>query len=437
MNKENENWQDSPQTGREANRENKKSLYRRGDKSSQAPRSNYRRREEGEGSNRPSYNQYPKRNYSRQDGDNRNDRSSYSRNSDEGNRYDGNAYSEGRRDNWRGGDNKRSYGNERREYTPRYNRDNQDGGNRGGYSRGYDNNRGGYDRNSDYRSRKPSFSSDRREGDYGRPYRRRTEDYDPNAKYSKRKQIEYKQQFVDPNEPIRLNKYLANAGVCSRREADEFIETGAVTVNGEIVKELGTKVKRSDEVKFNGELVSIEKKVYVLLNKPKDCVTTMDDPQERQTVMDFVKNACDERIYPVGRLDRKTTGVLLLTNDGDLASKLTHPKYDKKKIYHVTLDKNIVKADLEKIAEGIELEDGLIKADEVGYTDEFKRNQVGIEIHSGKNRIVRRIFESLGYRVTKLDRVYFAGLTKKGLRRGQWRYLSEQEVSFLKMGSFE
>lgn len=439
MNKENENWQDSPQTGREANRENKKSLYRRGDKSSQAPRSNYRRREEGEGegSNRPSYNQYPKRNYSRQDGDNRNYRSSYSRNSDEGNRYDGNAYSEGRRDNWRGGDNKRSYGNERREYTPRYNRDNQDGDNRGGYSRGYDNNRGGYDRNSDYRSRKPSFSSDRREGDYGRPYRRRTEDYDPNAKYSKRKQIEYKQQFVDPNEPIRLNKYLANAGVCSRREADEFIETGAVTVNGEIVKELGTKVKRSDEVKFNGELVSIEKKVYVLLNKPKDCVTTMDDPQERQTVMDFVKNACDERIYPVGRLDRKTTGVLLLTNDGDLASKLTHPKYDKKKIYHVTLDRNIVKADLEKIAEGIELEDGLIKADEVGYTDEFKRNQVGIEIHSGKNRIVRRIFESLGYRVTKLDRVYFAGLTKKGLRRGQWRYLSEQEVSFLKMGSFE
>lgn len=437
MNKENENWQDSPQTGREANRENKKSLYRRGDKSSQAPRSNYRRREEGEGSNRPSYNQYPKRNYSRQDGDNRNYRSSYSRNSDEGNRYDGNAYSEGRRDNWRGGDNKRSYGNERREYTPRYNRDNQDGGNRGGYSRGYDNNRGGYDRNSDYRSRKPSFSSDRREGDYSRPYRRRTEDYDPNAKYSKRKQIEYKQQFVDPNEPIRLNKYLANAGVCSRREADEFIETGAVTVNGEIVKELGTKVKRSDEVKFNGELVSIEKKVYVLLNKPKDCVTTMDDPQERQTVMDFVKNACDERIYPVGRLDRKTTGVLLLTNDGDLASKLTHPKYDKKKIYHVTLDRNIVKADLEKIAEGIELEDGLIKADEVGYTDEFKRNQVGIEIHSGKNRIVRRIFESLGYRVTKLDRVYFAGLTKKGLRRGQWRYLSEQEVSFLKMGSFE
>ncbi|EGJ70399.1 pseudouridine synthase Rsu [Bacteroides coprosuis DSM 18011] len=437
MNKENENWQDSPQTGREANRENKKSLYRRGDKSSQAPRSNYRRREEGEGSNRPSYNQYPKRNYSRQDGDNRNYRSSYSRNLDEGNRYDGNAYSEGRRDNWRGGDNKRSYGNERREYTPRYNRDNQDGDNRGGYSRGYDNNRGGYDRNSDYRSRKPSFSSDRREGDYSRPYRRRTEDYDPNAKYSKRKQIEYKQQFVDPNEPIRLNKYLANAGVCSRREADEFIETGAVTVNGEIVKELGTKVKRSDEVKFNGELVSIEKKVYVLLNKPKDCVTTMDDPQERQTVMDFVKNACDERIYPVGRLDRKTTGVLLLTNDGDLASKLTHPKYDKKKIYHVTLDRNIVKADLEKIAEGIELEDGLIKADEVGYTDEFKRNQVGIEIHSGKNRIVRRIFESLGYRVTKLDRVYFAGLTKKGLRRGQWRYLSEQEVSFLKMGSFE
>ena len=266
---------------------------------------------------------------------------------------------------------------------------------------------------------------------------RRTDDYDPNAKYSKRKQIEYKQQFVDPNEPIRLNKYLANAGVCSRREADELIESGVVVVNGVVVNELGTKVKRSDEVKVNDKLVSLEKKVYVLLNKPKDCVTTMDDPQERRTVMDFVKDACDERIYPVGRLDRKTTGVLLLTNDGDLASKLTHPKYEKKKIYHVVTDRNVIKNDLEKIAEGIELEDGIIKADSIGYIDEAKRDQLGIEIHSGKNRIVRRIFESLGYRVVKLDRVLFAGLTKKGLRRGDWRYLTEQEVAFLKMGSFE
>ena len=249
--------------------------------------------------------------------------------------------------------------------------------------------------------------------------------------------MEYKQQFVDPTKPIRLNKYLANAGICSRREADELIESGSISVNGVVVTELGTKVMRSDEVKVNDTVAKIEKKVYVLLNKPKDCVTTLDDPQERRTVMDFVKGACDERIYPVGRLDRKTTGVLLLTNDGDLASKLTHPKYEKKKIYHVCTDVNITKNDLEKIAEGIELEDGIIKADSIGYIDEDKKNQVGIEIHSGKNRIVRRIFESLGYKVVKLDRVLFAGLTKKGLRRGDWRYLSEQELSFLKMGSFE
>ena len=267
--------------------------------------------------------------------------------------------------------------------------------------------------------------------------RPRTGDYDPNAKYSVKKQIEYKEQFVDPNEPIRLNKFLANAGVCSRREADEFITAGVVSVNGEVVTELGTKIKRSDVVKFHDEPVSIERKVYVLLNKPKDTVTTSDDPQERRTVMDLVKGACNERIYPVGRLDRNTTGVLLLTNDGDLASKLTHPKFLKKKIYHVHLDKNLTKADMDQIAAGIQLEDGEIHADAISYTDDCKKDQVGIEIHSGKNRIVRRIFESLGYKVVKLDRVFFAGLTKKGLRRGDWRYLSEAEVNYLRMGSFE
>lgn len=271
---------------------------------------------------------------------------------------------------------------------------------------------------------------------YSRPIRR-SADYDPNAKYSKKKQMEYKEQFVDPNEPIRLNKFLANAGVCSRREADEFITAGVVSVNGEVVTELGTKIKRGDEVKFHDQLVNIERKVYVLLNKPKDTVTTSDDPQARRTVMDLVKGACDERIYPVGRLDRNTTGVLLLTNDGDLASKLTHPKYLKKKIYHVHLDKNLTKADMEQIASGIQLDDGEIHADAISYTDEQKKNDIGIEIHSGKNRIVRRIFESLGYKVVKLDRVFFAGLTKKGLRRGEWRYLSEPEVNFLRMGSFE
>ena len=261
--------------------------------------------------------------------------------------------------------------------------------------------------------------------------------YDPNAKYSLKKRIEYKEEHIDPTEPIRLNKFLANAGVCSRREADEFIQAGVVTVNGEVVTELGTKVLRTDEVKFHDQPVTMEKKVYVLLNKPKDYVTTSDDPQQRKTVMDLVKGACPERIYPVGRLDRNTTGVLLLTNDGDLASKLTHPKFLKKKIYHVHLDKNVTAHDMQQIAEGIQLEDGEIKADAIEYADEKDKKQVGIEIHSGKNRIVRRIFESLGYKVTKLDRVQFAGLTKKNVRRGDWRYLTEEEVDRLRMGAYE
>lgn len=271
---------------------------------------------------------------------------------------------------------------------------------------------------------------------FSRPVHR-SDNYDPNAKYSKKKQVEYKEILADPNEPIRLNKFLANAGICSRREADEFITAGVVSVNGEVVTELGTKVKRSDLVKFHDQSVSIERKVYVLLNKPKDCVTTSDDPQARLTVMDLVKDACNERIYPVGRLDRNTTGVLLLTNDGDLASKLTHPKYLKKKIYHVHTDKNVTRSDMEQIASGIKLEDGEIHADEISYTSDTSKAEVGIEIHSGKNRIVRRIFESLGYKVVKLDRVFFAGLTKKGLRRGEWRYLTEQEVNMLRMGAFE
>ena len=261
--------------------------------------------------------------------------------------------------------------------------------------------------------------------------------YDPNAKYSLKKRIEYKEQHFDPNEPVRLNKFLANAGICSRREADEFIQAGVVTVNGQVVTELGTKVLRTDEIHFHDQPVSIEKKVYVLLNKPKDYVTTSDDPQQRKTVMDLVKDACTERIYPVGRLDRNTTGVLLLTNDGDLASKLTHPKYLKKKIYHVYLDRNVTAHDLQQIAEGITLDDGEIKADDIQYASPTDKKQVGIEIHSGKNRIVRRIFEALGYKVTKLDRVQFAGLTKKNLRRGDWRYLTEEEVDRLRMGAYE
>ena len=381
------------------------------------------------------------------------------------------------------GGEQRSYGSGQRpyrSYQPRqdYNREggyanreggyNREGGfrpNNGGYRRegGYGNREGGYNREGGFR---PNNGGYRREGGYGnreggyrdnngggfrrpqggygnnrfgggRPQQRRTGNYEPNAKYSMKKQIEYKELNVDPDAPIRLNKFLANAGVCSRREADEFITAGVVSVNGTVVTELGTKVKRTDEVKFHEQPVSIERKVYVLLNKPKDYVTTSDDPQNRKTVMDLVKNVCRERIYPVGRLDRNTTGVLLFTNDGELASKLTHPKFLKKKIYHVTTDKNVTAADMRQIAEGITLEDGEIRADAIDYASPTDKKQVGIEIHSGKNRIVRRIFEALGYRVVKLDRVLFAGLTKKNVRRGDWRFLTEQEVNMLRMGAFE
>lgn len=327
-----------------------------------------------------------------------------------------------------------------RPYNSRYNNNNNgEGGEQRSYRPRFNNAQQG---EGGYRPQRPRFNNGGgQQGGYNRQqgggYRPRTADYNPNAKYSMKKQIEYKDVLTDPDEPIRLNKFLANAGICSRREADEFITAGVVSVNGVVVTELGTKVKRTDEIKFHDQPVNIERKVYVLLNKPKDCVTTSDDPQERKTVMDFVKGACKERIYPVGRLDRNTTGVLLLTNDGDLASKLTHPKYLKKKIYHVYCDKNVTKADLDQIVSGITLDDGEIHADAVSYASETDKSQVGIEIHSGKNRIVRRIFEALGYRVIKLDRVYFAELTKKGLRRGDWRYLTEQEVNMLRMGSFE
>lgn len=341
----------------------------------------------------------------------------------------------------------------------RENRDRRPGGdyNRGGYrqreggyqSRPY-NREGGYQRREGgFQQREGGYQQrpynreggyQHREGGYqSRPggYKKRPQGYNPHAKYSMKKQIEYKEKNYDPDEPVRLNRYLANAGVCSRREADTFIQAGVVKVNGMVVTELGTKVKRSDEVMFHDQAINMEKKVYVLLNKPKDYVTTSDDPQNRKTVMELVKNACRERIYPVGRLDRNTTGVLLFTNDGDLATKLTHPQYLKKKIYHVFCDKNVTAADLRQIADGIMLEDGEIHADAIDYAHETDKKQVGIEIHSGRNRIVRRIFEHLGYKVVKLDRVYFAGLTKKNVKRGDWRFLTQDEVNMLKMGAFE
>lgn len=234
-------------------------------------------------------------------------------------------------------------------------------------------------------------------------------------------------------ELIRLNRYIANSGVCARREADKLIELGKIKVNGQVITEMGFKVKRDDKVEYEGKTLLPERKVYILLNKPKDTVTTTRDPQGRRTVIDMVKRATRERVYPVGRLDRNTTGVLLFTNDGEMARKLSHPGSNVRKIYHVFLNKPITRADFEHIGRGVELEDGFIQPDEISYPDSADKTQVGIEIHSGKNRIVRRIFAHMGYKVIKLDRVYFAGLTKKNVNRGKWRFLKEKEINMLQM----
>ena len=355
------------------------------------------------------------------------------------------------------------------EERPQYGRANRDGESRGMYGRKQFERGGREFGNSRFGGEKPSFGrygnesrmansesrfgaprksynrfANESAGEYGTERRSnygnkpsRKGAYDPNAKYSAKKRAAYREAMIDPNAPLRLNKFLSNAGICSRREADNYIEAGLVTVNGVVVTELGTKVTPTDDVRFNSERINPERKVYVLLNKPKDCVTTVDDPQERKTVLDCLRGIGKERIYPVGRLDRNTTGVLLLTNDGDMAAKLTHPKFMKKKIYHVTCDKNVAMSDMDLLVNGIELEDGHVYADEVTYVNEADRSQIGIEIHSGKNRIVRRMLEHLGYRVNKLDRVLFAGLTKKNLRRGDWRYLTDKEVNMLRMGAYE
>ena len=405
-----------------------------------------------------SYNNYRSNNTGSYGGNNRN----YNRSEYDGNSYERRPYSGADRSdrNYGSGDGY-GYGYNQRPNRPRY-----DGNDNREYNREYnprprpvnrprydDNQRYGdnqsSDRYPDERRKRPRIGEHNSSGNnYGRPAsfegnrqqypnRDNRRPYDPNAKYSQKKQLEYKEVFTDPNVPLRLNKYLANAGICSRREADEYIQAGVVKVNGEIVTELGKKVFRTDHIVFHDKSVNMEKKAYVLLNKPKNCVTTSDDPQERLTVMDLVKDACRERIYPVGRLDRNTTGVLLLTNDGELASKLTHPKFLKKKIYHVVLDKPVTKADMQQIIDGIELDDGKVCANAINYTKEDDKKEIGIEIHIGKNRIVRRIFDKLDYKVVRLDRVYFAGLTKKSLPRGKWRYLSQREVDMLHMGAFE
>ena len=326
----------------------------------------------------------------------------------------------------------------------------------GGYQQrqgGYQQRQGGYQqRQGGYQQRQQGGYQQRQQGGYQQRqqggYQQRQGGYQqrpkrqqgpkPQMRFTPKPQrVIYEEPAIDPNMEVRLNKFMANAGICSRRVADEYIQKGLIKVNGEVVTELGMKITPKDIVEYNGEVVTTEKKCYILLNKPKDCVTTSDDPNGRKTVMDLVKGACEERIYPVGRLDRNTTGVLLLTNDGDLAAKLAHPQYIKKKIYQVWTDKPISEEDMQHIADGVELDDGPIHADAVSYVSPTDRKQAGIEIHSGRNRIVRRIFESLGYHVVKLDRVYFAGLTKKNLPRGRWRYLTQEEVNFLKQNSFE
>ncbi len=456
MSIENENWKEESHGAPASDNNQSESSQYRGSYSTDggsysSDRQSYRPRYGGYNNNgggrpqRPRYNNGGQRPYGNDGGERSYRPSSYQKDSD-GAAYRPSGYQSRTRYNNDGG------------YQPRQ----QGGYNGGGYQRqqgGY--NGGGYQRQQSgyngggYQSRQQGgygrpqqggYGRRPQQGGYGRPqqggYGRRPQQGgygrpQQQAVPSYKQPVEYKEIAYDPDELVRLNKFLANAGVCSRREADEFIQAGVVSVNGEVVTELGTKVKRSDEIKFHDQPVNVEKKVYVLLNKPKDYVTTSDDPQARKTVMDLVKGACKERIYPVGRLDRNTTGVLLLTNDGDLASKLTHPKFLKKKVYHVYCDKNVTSHDLEQIAAGITLDDGEIHADAISYASETDKKQVGIEIHSGKNRIVRRIFESLGYRVTKLDRVLFAGLTKKNLRRGDWRFLTEQEVNMLRMGAFE
>ena len=355
------------------------------------------------------------------------------------NRDNRRSYERGNRDN-----NRFSDRGERRERRPqdrerrdnRYqNRDRNDRREEGRRERGFREEGG---RGEGYRGDR----RDRREGDdrrdrySDRPARKvftRRADGDgaPKSVYSKKKQIEYRKKNEGQETELRLNRYIAKGGVCSRRDADVLIAAGRVKVNGEVVQQVGVKVKRTDRVEVDDQVITPERKVYLVLNKPKDYVTTVEDPLERRTVMTLIEGACKERVYPIGRLDRQTTGVLLFTNDGDLAKKLTHPKYNQKKIYHVFLDKVVQTGDLEAIRKGIDLEDGFIQADDVRVAED-DRTQVGIEIHSGRNRIVRRIFEHLGYQILRLDRVFFAGITKKNLPRGHWRFLTEDEVNILK-----
>lgn len=277
---------------------------------------------------------------------------------------------------------------------------------------------------------------DRATGEYNKPDRHKNASTGPRKRVVKETGKSSSKQVKSELEKFRLNRFIANSGVCSRREADELIQQGLISVNGRQVLDFGTKVTYTDDVRYKGKRLSAEKKIYILLNKPKGYVTTVEDPHAEHTVIELLGDSFTERVYPVGRLDKETTGVLLLTNDGDLTSRLTHPKFKRRKIYHVFLDNPVTQNDLFKLTEGIELDGVNIAADAVSYADPADKSQIGIELHSGQNRVIRRLFETLGYKVKKLDRVYFAGLTKKNVQRGKWRFLTDKEISMLKRGMF-
>ena len=413
--------------------------YNNDDNSGYTPRPRYNDGEDG-GERRPRFN----RSYNN-DGNNYTPRPRYNNDGEDGGE---------RRPRFN-----RNYNNDGNNYTPRprYNNDGEDGGERrprftrdGGQQRPRINRpRINNTDNNERKQRQPQRKNNKGYSESRPRYSRDKGFYNYERNFSSQKSSITEDLFVEnentssadiqtelPNK-MRLNRYIAMAGICSRREADELIKKGLVKVNGEVITEMGVTVQKDDKVEYEGRILTAERKVYVLLNKPKDTVTTTDDPEERRTVMDLVAGACDERIYPVGRLDRNTTGVILLTNDGEMTEKLMHPRYGVRKIYHVFLDKAVNENDMRRMIEGLTLEDGPIAVDDVRYVDANDKKQVGVQIHSGRNRIVRRVFEHLGYNVEKLDRVYFAGLTKLNLPRGKWRFLTDAEINKLKAGFYK
>ena len=453
-NRRDDNRDGNRETGRDGNRTYNRDYNRDNRSYNRDDNRGYNRSSMPDSDSRPSrYN----RNYNREDNrdgnrnDNRSDNRRYYNRNDS---RDYNCRDNNNRDYTRDGN--RSYNHPapsselrapRKNYDRADNRDGNRNDNRSDNRRDYnrndsrdynrrDNNNRDYTRDSNRTYNRPAPSSElrapRHASRYDHPVDEAAKEEMRQKHYSKKKQLEHRIKHSSEETELRLNRYISMGGVCSRRDADALITEGRVKVNGEVVQTVGVKVKRTDKVQVDGRIVEPERKVYLVLNKPKDYVTTVEDPLERKTVMSLLEGACKERVYPIGRLDRQTSGVLLFTNDGDLAKKLTHPKYEHKKIYHVFLDKPLTQTHLEAISNGIELEDGPIKADEISYVS-TDQTEVGIEVHSGRNRIVRRIFEHFDYRIERLDRVYFAGITKKNLPRGRWRFLTPQEVKILKI----